>query len=347
MPTPSTSGSTRLPAKALIGVLLLAVGGCLWQQSTGVLDDLGPLSDFALIERSGQTVRRQDLAGQVWVAAFVFTRCAGPCTQISGTMARLQHDLAGYDEVRLVSITVDPEYDRPPVLQRYASRYGADENRWLFLTGAPGDVYTLIGRGFHLTAQPNEGANRTPGNEVMHDTRLALVDGGGHIRGYFDGTDQAAIPKLERAVAYLVWQTRLPAVNATLNGTSAVLLGLGYLAVRRRWLTTHKACMLLALGVSALFLASYLYYHIVVKKGEPTTFTGGGWARGVYFSILLSHTILAAAVAFLAPITAYYGLCGRLARHVRLARWTLPLWFYVSTTGVVVYWMLYRLYPSP
>src|SRR5262249_28502777 len=100
-----------------------------------------------------------------------------------------------------------------------------------------------------------------------------------------------------------------------------------------------------ALLVSALFLTSYLYYHGIVG-GKPTGFTGEGGIRYVYFGILISHTILAAAVAPLALFTAYPGLRNNLARHVRLARWTVRLWLYGSITGVVVYWMLYHLYPS-
>ena len=135
----------------------------------------------------------------------------------------------------------------------------------------------------------------------------------------------------------------LPAVNAVLNGSSGLLLVIGYLAVRRRALTLHKACMLSALAVSAVFLSCYLYYHFVVRDGRPTAFTGVGWVRGLYFTILLSHTLLAVTVAPLALVTAYWGLRNRLATHVRIARWTFPIWLYVSVTGVVVYWMLYRL----
>jgi uncharacterized membrane protein YozB (DUF420 family) len=142
----------------------------------------------------------------------------------------------------------------------------------------------------------------------------------------------------------------LPTVNALLNGTCAVLLVAGYAAVRRRRITAHKACMLAALAVSALFLASYLYYHFVVIRGEHVSFRervplAPEWVAQVYLAVLLSHTVLAAAAAPLALITAYLGLRDRVARHVRLARWTLPIWLYVSVTGVVVYWMLYRLYP--
>ncbi len=138
----------------------------------------------------------------------------------------------------------------------------------------------------------------------------------------------------------------LPSVNAVLNATSAILLTAGYAAIRKRRVTVHKACMLGALGVSGLFLASYLYYHIVVKGGKPTSFTGQGWIRPVYFVLLFSHTVLAILVTPLALVTAWLGLTGRLARHVWLARRTLPLWIFVSISGVVVYWMLYHLYPS-
>jgi len=138
----------------------------------------------------------------------------------------------------------------------------------------------------------------------------------------------------------------LPSVNAFLNGLSAVLLVAGYRAIRRRRVALHQTCMLTALGVSVLFLVSYLYYHFQVKGGQPTRFLGEGWVRPVYLTILLTHTVLAAVAAPLALVTAYLGLRGRLKRHVRIARWTLPIWLYVSVTGVVVYWMLYRLYPA-
>jgi uncharacterized membrane protein YozB (DUF420 family) len=144
----------------------------------------------------------------------------------------------------------------------------------------------------------------------------------------------------------------LPAVNACLNATSALLLVLGYVAIRRRRVTVHKTCMVAALVVSALFLASYLFYHIAVRHGEATRFAdrwpqAPDWVRYLYYAVLTSHTLLAVPTAPLAFITAYLGWRERFGRHVRLARWTLPVWLYVSVTGVVVYWMLYRLYPSP
>ena len=138
----------------------------------------------------------------------------------------------------------------------------------------------------------------------------------------------------------------LPSVNAALNATSAILLVMGYVGIRRGAVGFHKACMLTALVVSVLFLSCYLYYHFVVKQGEPTRFSAEGEIRALYFGVLGSHIILAVLIVPLALFTAYQGLRHRFQRHVKVARWTLPIWLYVSVTGVVVYWMLYHLYPS-
>ena len=143
-----------------------------------------------------------------------------------------------------------------------------------------------------------------------------------------------------------------PALNASLNAAAAVLLVAGYVAIRRRAIRAHVACMLTALVVSAVFLASYLYYHTVIKHGQSTSFStqaplAPGWVSYLYYSILISHIVLATFVVVpMSLITAYLGLTNRLSRHVALARWTLPIWLYVSVTGVVVYWMLYRLYAA-
>ncbi len=134
----------------------------------------------------------------------------------------------------------------------------------------------------------------------------------------------------------------LPALNAALNGTSALLLAVGYIMIRWKKITAHKVCMLSAFGTSTLFLISYLTYHYHVGSIH---FAGQGRIRALYFTILISHTILAVAILPLALVTVYRALKGRFDRHVRIARWTLPIWLYVSVTGVIVYWMLYRLYP--
>lgn len=132
----------------------------------------------------------------------------------------------------------------------------------------------------------------------------------------------------------------LPALNALLNGLSAVLLLAGYVLIRARRPAAHRAAMLGAVTSSALFLASYLYYHAQVGS---VRFTGQGPLRIVYFAILGTHTVLAAAIVPLVLVTLQRALAGRFDRHRRIARITLPLWAYVSVTGVVIYWMLYRL----
>ena len=132
----------------------------------------------------------------------------------------------------------------------------------------------------------------------------------------------------------------LPAVNATLNGTSTVLLITGHELMKRQRIAAHKRVMLAAFAVSVAFLISYLVYHAQVGS---VRYQKTGPIRVVYFSILVSHTILAATVPVLAIITLRRGLRGDFQRHRRIARWTYPIWLYVSVTGVIVYLMLYRL----
>jgi putative membrane protein len=132
----------------------------------------------------------------------------------------------------------------------------------------------------------------------------------------------------------------LPALNAVLNATSAVLLTVGYVFIRSRKIAAHLTCMLTAFGVSTLFLISYVIYHY---HAGSRPFAGQGWIRPVYFTLLLTHIVLAAAIVPLALTTMYRALTGQFARHKWIARWTLPIWLYVSVTGVVIYWMLYRL----
>jgi uncharacterized membrane protein YozB (DUF420 family) len=132
-----------------------------------------------------------------------------------------------------------------------------------------------------------------------------------------------------------------PALNATLNGVSAVLILTGRSLIRRKNVNLHRACMMAAVATSTLFLASYLYYHAHVGS---VRFPGQGWIRPVYFALLISHAILAAAVVPLVLLTLAAALRGRFARHRRIARWTYPIWLYVSVTGVVVYLILYQIY---
>lgn len=134
--------------------------------------------------------------------------------------------------------------------------------------------------------------------------------------------------------------TDLPAVNATLNSLATILLIAAWVLVKRRRLVAHRNFMIAALVCSVLFLTSYLIYHAQVGS---VRFPGTGPVRTLYLTILLTHTVLAALVPFLVGITVWRAYRKRWDRHVRIARWTLPIWLYVSVTGVVVYWMLYQM----
>ena len=131
----------------------------------------------------------------------------------------------------------------------------------------------------------------------------------------------------------------LPALNASLNGVAALFLLAGYVLIKRRQIRAHRACMLSALVVSALFLVSYVIYH---ANAGSKPFPGTGPIRALYFSILITHVVLAAVILPMAIVTLSRALRERFDLHVRLARWTLPIWLYVSVTGVVIYGMLYH-----
>jgi len=132
----------------------------------------------------------------------------------------------------------------------------------------------------------------------------------------------------------------LPTINAALNASASVCLVTGFFFIRKRWVAAHRNCMLLACAISTAFLVTYLLHHAQVGS---VPFRGTGALRALYLSILLPHIVLATVIVPLALFTIYRGWTGRLAAHRRIARWTLPLWLYVSVSGVVVYFMLYRM----
>ena len=165
---------------------------------------LGIVPDFELTERSGRTIEKSDLLGSVWVASFIFTRCATSCPMAVTQLAGLQSDLP--EQVRLVSITVDPEHDSPQVLAEFAERVGANVDRWLFLTGEKSFIYRSIREGFHLSVQENDDA--APGWEVTHSPRFALVDTKGRIRGYYESSDQQDLERLRADVHRLLPRDR-------------------------------------------------------------------------------------------------------------------------------------------
>jgi uncharacterized membrane protein YozB (DUF420 family) len=195
---------------------------------------------------------------------------------------------------------------------------------------------------------PTDAQDQANGAErIMHDSRFVLVDRGNKVVGYFDSASEDARKALEakaRRLDRLVpWARRLPAVNAALNGTSAVLLILAWLLIRGRMVRGHAACNLAALVTSALFLACYLVYHY---QAGSVPYRGQGPWRVAYFTVLLSHTVLAVAVVPLVAVTLSLAIRRRFDRHSRIARVTFPVLLYVSLTGVVIYVMLYQL-PAP
>jgi putative membrane protein len=141
----------------------------------------------------------------------------------------------------------------------------------------------------------------------------------------------------------------LPIVNACLNGLSAIFLSLGYFFIRQKNQAAHRKCMLGAFASSVLFLACYLTYHTYLAyhlHRGPTVFRNPVWFRPVYLAILFSHTLLAVVIVPLAILTLVRGLRGRIELHRKVARWTWPLWMYVSVTGVIIYLLLYRIFPQ-
>jgi protein SCO1/2/putative membrane protein len=353
----------------LLWCLLFAVGlgvaaFASWPQSHPH-DSLSAIAPFRLTDRSRRLISNEDLKGSVWIAGCTFTCCTLSCPKINEALARLSHELQ-HTDVYLVNFTVDPDHDTPQVLAQYADVLGADSRRWLFLTGSTEEIYPVIEASFLTRPQVNADPKAAPGVRVSHSNRLFLVDKKGNVRDSYACVENELNPQGEPTdtfrindetlrrlardaerldqgpLAPFLCARWLPPVNAALNATSAILLMMGYTLIRRGRVLAHMRCMLGAVSVSTLFLLSYLYYHALHGS---TAFGGSGWVRPVYFSILISHTVLAAVVAPMVIATLYLALRRRFDRHLRLARWTLPIWLYVSVTGVLVYVFLYHFFP--
>lgn len=196
--------NSNRPLQVFLAIVLggTLVIGSMWlfffwreiQKST--LPVYGEVPDFALIERSGRTVKRQELLGNVWIADFIFTNCGSACPMMSANMKQLQNVLNDSADVKLVSITVDPVRDTPAVLSEYAKRYGARTDQWLFLTGDPAAIQKLAKEGFFLSAE----AGTDPKDPIIHSQKFALVDKKGRLRGFFDGESPALTRTLLNAI---------------------------------------------------------------------------------------------------------------------------------------------------
>ncbi|HET7854438.1 MAG TPA: SCO family protein [Candidatus Methylomirabilis sp.] len=217
--------------RGLLLLVLIGAVGVLWfwqgpairswlsgKRPGEALDVFGSVPDFSLIERSGRKVNREDLLGKVSITNFIFTHCLDTCPLQSAEMAKLQADFLEEKDLRLVSITVDPERDTPEVLSRYAKRYGADPERWLFLTGEKKTIYRLALEGFRLNvADPAEGVkswllgpapllahHEETGTQFIHSSRFVLVDRRARIRGYYHSNEHESLQRLRRDARVLL-----------------------------------------------------------------------------------------------------------------------------------------------
>ncbi len=199
---PEESDPRLSPALSVALVVLLVAGVAagswyLLRRPAGGPDlpRIGDAPAFSLVSEQGKPVTQADLAGKVWIADFVFTRCGGSCPILSARMAALAERTRDVAELRFVSFGVDPEYDTPEVLAGYGRKLGADPARWTFLHGPRPLVRSLIRDGFKLAVEDAPADSVEP---ILHSTRFVLVDGEGAIRGYYDGMDQPPVDQLEK-----------------------------------------------------------------------------------------------------------------------------------------------------
>lgn len=185
----------------LLAVAGAAVVSILHTRRAAELDRLGRVPDFTLVTETGDSLSASELRGTVWAADFIFTRCLGICPRLSTTFNSIQSRLAGTSGWKLVSFSVDPEYDRPPVLAEYAKNYQADPAHWAFLTGDKDKMIRIITQGFFLAVEEDQGTADEP---IVHTQRIVLVDAEGEIRGYYDSSDPEAVDRLVADIPRLV-----------------------------------------------------------------------------------------------------------------------------------------------
>ena len=191
-------------AVLVAGLLAVAGGGVisiLQTRRAPELERLGPVPAFTLVTETGDSLSNRDLLGSVWAADFIFTRCMGICPRLSATFNSIQTRLEDTEGWRLVSFSVDPEYDRPPVLAEYARNYQADPERWRFLTGDKDEMIRIITKGFFLAVEENQGSAEEP---IAHSQRIILIDVFGEIRGYYDSAEPESVERLVDDIPRLI-----------------------------------------------------------------------------------------------------------------------------------------------
>lgn len=343
---------------------LLSAGCNAWRggEPPGPAERMAP--EFSMVDSQGHPVSLADLKGKVWIASFLFTRCTLGCPQVAESIKALQDRLKDRKDLLFITFTVDPDRDDAGELNHYATHYGADPARWLFLRGDKPSLDKLVTDGFQMAISRDD--SKPTGEDITHPLKLVLIDREGFIRSRFPGlanpletaetfaTEQRAlraqVDMLLRERPWFHWFIPSAELNAFLNGLAGVLLVVALVAIKAGKRELHGALMIGAIVASAVFLASYLIYHIFLKHGVATSFASRAPLAPPkvlygYLAILLTHTVLAIVVTPMALVVASLGLRGgeSLRRHKALARWVFPSWLYVAVTGVVVYWMLYRL----
>ncbi len=219
VPSGAGSESVTFPATAAAVAVAACVGVLaygLWPAPEPAPPTAAPtvlereLAEFSLTERSGRTVGRADLLGKVWVVGFIFTRCSGPCPIVTTSMHRLQGAFGAPDlaDARLLTLTVDPEFDTREVLADYARSVGADPARWWFLTGPKADVHGLIEKSFLMAIREVSEPGVAVGESIIHSTRLAIVDRRGRVRRIVSGTDPAEVETVPGIVRELLGEAR-------------------------------------------------------------------------------------------------------------------------------------------
>ncbi|MEO1697077.1 MAG: DUF420 domain-containing protein [Planctomycetota bacterium] len=339
--------------------------------------------DFAFARAGGGELTRADLEGTTWIAVPFFLRCAGPCPSITRDVAERIYPALEGTGVRIVSFSIDPAFDTPEKLAAYAEGLDVSLDRWSFVS-APDEetMHTFLGEGLKFAVDRDPDAD-DPGLAITHSTRMPVVDAEGKIAGWYEIADpgrdnpkgapalpaEEAGPILDARIGLLVnralavagldasdgpaapsaARSRIPLLNASLNGLSFLMLLCGIVAIKKGQKELHRMFMRAAFVASALFLGFYLYYHFAVLpiSGGPTKYNGTGTAKTLYLVMLASHVLLA--IVNLPMVLRTFWLAHKedWDRHKRLARWTFPIWLYVSVTGVAVYLVLYPFNPPP
>lgn len=360
-----TSRVTR-PCALLAGVLV-CLGSAFAQvaspgphSSMRFTEEGSRIGDFRFIERSGREVGLEDLLGQPWIGVPFFRGCTGPCPSLTSDLHTAFRERLAGSGVRVVSFTLDADEDTPSALRSYAEEYHIESEEWLFLSGPDKGALQEYVRGqLGVPVAESVAAGFEYGQSITHGTRLPVIDPEGRIAGWYEcaRANFGDVQSFEASVGALVDRARalrtrpktaLPLINAVLNGLAFVLLLAGMRAIHAGARERHALLMRSAFVVSATFLACYLYYHLVVQAGYgPTPFHAEGPARIAYLLLLASHVVLAMVNLPMVLRTFWLAHKQDWERHRWWARKTLPLWLYVSITGVFVYVVLYHLNPTP